>query len=197
MQKDEERVHMEEDEQILLVVRKHWFILLRDSIAPLLLFIVPVSLYFVAEPIVFANPIFAHLQHKNEVVFFFISLWALLTWMMLFFIWTDYYLDMWTITDRRIIAIDQQGFFKRNIASFRYERLQDINIEINGFIATMLDFGDIHAQTAGHDVDFRIAGVSNPRRVKALILEAVDALLTGTPKRIDHTQEPVIEASDI
>jgi hypothetical protein len=83
---------------------------------------------------------------------------------------------VWTITDRRIIAVDQRGFFRRFIASFRYERLQDINVEINGFIETMLDFGDIHAQTAGHDVTFRIGDVPDPRGVKALILQATDDL---------------------
>ena len=188
---------METDEHVLLVVRKHWFILVRDSLAPLFLFVVPVCLYLLTGKIVFTNQTIANLPHKDAVILFFISLWGLITWMMLFLVWTDYYLDTWTITDRRIIATDQQGFFRRIIASFRYERLQDINIEINGFIATMLDFGDIHTQTAGHDTEFKINGVPNPRAIKALILESVDALLAGDHRAVDPIHHPTIGMNDM
>ena len=113
---------------------------------------------------------------------------------MLFLIWTDYYLDLWTITNRRIIAIDQRGLFRRAVASFRYERLQDINIEINGFIATMLDFGELRAQTASAYRDaFEIKGIPHPRDIKALILRAADDLIIADPTSIPaerHLSQP-------
>lgn len=176
MQPFTERIQLETDEEILLVVRKHWFILLRETIVPVFLFVIPVSIYFFVGDALFAFLLIAQPQHIGATALFFISLWGLVTWMMLFLIWTDYYLDMWTLTDRRIITIDQRGLFRRAVASFRYERLQDINVEINGFIATLLDFGELHAQTAGHDTDFKIAGIPHPREVKALILRSADNL---------------------
>jgi hypothetical protein len=176
---------MEADEKILLVVRKHWFILLGHVLAPVLLFFVPITIFLLIGNRLFAFDMIASLPHKGAAVLFFISCLGLVAWMMLFLVWTDYYLDMWTITDRRIIAIDQRGFFRRLIASFRYERLQDINVEINGFIATMLDFGNLHTQTAGHDVDFKIDGVPKPREIKALIMKSTDALAARS-----YTQPP-------
>src|SRR5690606_4537603 len=89
--------------------------------------------------------------------------------------WTDWYLDLWTITNLRLIAIDQRGLFRRSVSSFRYERLQDINVEINGLIPTFLDFGTLEAQTAGHgESDFLFAGAPHPREIKAKILEAAN-----------------------
>lgn len=176
MQSFTERIQLDADERILLVVRKHWFILLRETIVLVLLFVIPTSIYFFAGDALSALLPIAQLPHTGVMALFFISLWGLVIWMMLFLIWTDYYLDMWTLTDRRIITIDQRGLFRRAVASFRYERLQDINVEINGFIATFLDFGELHAQTAGHDTDFKIAGIPHPREVKALILRSADNL---------------------
>ncbi|MBI4086416.1 PH domain-containing protein [Candidatus Kaiserbacteria bacterium] len=172
-----ERIHLEQNEEIIKIVRKHWFILMRDTAVPLLLLIVPTSVYLFAGDVVLGIPLLQHFHYANTGALFLVSAWGLIAWMMLFLVWTDYYLDMWIITDQRIITIDQQGFFRRIIASFRYERMQDISIEINGFIPTMLDFGNIRAQTAGHEVDFRMNGAPNPRDIKALILEAADKIV--------------------
>ena len=104
--------------------------------------------------------------------------------------WTNYYLDVWTITNKRLIAIDQHGLFHRETASFRLERLQDMNVEINGIIATFLDYGILEAQTAGGDDDkFRATGLPHPRELKSLILEASDVLLDEykTPAHISGT----------
>lgn len=185
-----ERIQLDTDERILLVVRKHWFILLRDTIVPVLLFIVPVGLFFWADNSIYSGRIIPSFPHRGATVLFLISLWGLVTWLMLFLLWTDYYLDMWTITNRRIIAIDQRGLFRRAVASFRYERLQDINIEINGFIATMLDFGELHAQTASAYRDaFEIKGIPNPRAVKALILRAAGGGVIADPTSIPAEQD--------
>lgn len=185
-----ERIQLDTDERILLVVRKHWFILLRDTIVPVLLFIIPVGVFFWADNSVYVERVIPSFPHRGAVILFCMSLWGLITWLMLFLIWTDYYLDMWTITNRRIIAIDQRGLFRRAVASFRYERLQDINIEINGFIATMLDFGELHAQTASAYRDvFEINGIPNPRAVKALILRAADDLVIADPTSIPAEQD--------
>lgn len=170
-----ERIALEPDEHIVLVIHKHWFILFRDITLPILLFIVPVVISLYARDTIALHPIIATIPHKEAVVLFGVSFWGLLTWMIIFLAWTDYYLDKWTITTHRIIAVDQQGLFRRTAASFQYERLQDINIEINGLIATFLNFGELHAQTAsGYKDAFEIAGVPDPRAMKALILETAE-----------------------
>ena len=54
------------------------------------------------------------------------------------------------------------------------ERIQDITIDIHGIIPTLLDFGDIHVQTAGDSQEFVMKGAPNPRRLKELILKESD-----------------------
>lgn len=166
---------LEEGENVLAVVRRHWFILLLKTITPIVLMVLP----FILLPFVFQNQILTDLIQNvslsGSVTTFASALWILLMWLMIFYGWTDYYLDIWTVTNLRVIAIDQKGLFRRSVASFRYERLQDINIEVDGLIATFLDFGILEVQTAGYgESEFIIRGVPHPREVKAQILRAAD-----------------------
>ncbi|MDP2650466.1 MAG: PH domain-containing protein [bacterium] len=159
-------IHLQPDEHIVAVVRKHWFILLRDSIAVVLIAALPIILIIPFAPSIPANP---------EVITFLTALWLLAIWMMLATIWTNYYLDMWIVTDKRIVNIDQIHLFKRDISTLRIERVQDVKVETHGLFATLLHFGNLQVQTAGPEASFyMIRGIPNPSQVRNAILEHVD-----------------------
>lgn len=86
--------------------------------------------------------------------------------------WTDYYLDVWILTDKRLIDVEQRGLFHRKVSSLDLRNIQDIKIETKGLIATFLKFGDIHVQTAGADREFVIREAYNPELVKRQLTEA-------------------------
>lgn len=176
-----ELIKLEEDETILKVVRKHWFILFSQMFGVVIAGILPFILIALSSAFSITTTLLTELRVDGTVISFFSGVWLLIINIALVGIWTDYYLDMWIITNKRIISIDQQGFFRRSVSSFRFERLQDITVDIKGFIETMLDFGRITADTAGHD-PFTIRGIPNPRGVKALILEHADHVHPNLPK---------------
>lgn len=174
-----EKIQLEPDEKMLQLVRKHWFILFARTSGVVLVTLLPFPALMLLG--VIHSPAlelfsFSINQHKPEIAFF-TGLWLLINWMTLFHIWTDYYLDVWVITSERLIAIEQNGLFNRSIGSFRLERLQDINIEINGILATIFNYGNIEAQTAsGSEAEFRTEGLPDPRSIKAIIIAAAEAL---------------------
>ncbi len=175
-----EQLKLESDERIVKQVRKHWFILFAQTAGIVIMAIIPVILIFAGLAGAKTLP---GISVDTEVYYgpavFFMAAWFLIMWMTLFGVWTDYYLDNWIITTRRVIAIDQQGFFKRKVASFRLERLQNVTIDIRGIIATLLNFGHITAETAGNKEAFIIKGIPDPRGVKALIQEYADEVVPG------------------
>lgn len=184
---DTEQLKLEPGESIIRVVRKHWFILLTQTIgiafgwiAPLLLF----SFMFLVHDTTI-NPFIALADSINiyKPLAFFGAAWTLISWMLLFGVWTDFYLDTWIITTARLIAVDQKGFFRRSVASFRFERLQDLTIEVDGLIPTLLDFGTIKADTASHTNYFILRGIPHPRDIKALIQEHADKVVGVTIER--------------
>lgn len=169
-----DKIQLEADEKIIIQTRRHWFILAAKMLGPLLAVLIPpfVWLWIIVHP---PQILPYTLSEYNTIFIYFYSIWLLMQWVSLFTIWTNYYLDVITLTDRRVILMDQKGFFYRNIASFRLERMQDMHIEINGVIATFLDFGTIHVDTAGHsNQEFHVTGLPHPRELKASILTASD-----------------------
>ena len=74
-----------------------------------------------------------------------------MVWVLFFIKWTDYYLDVFILTDRRVIYITQKGLFSRRIATSRLDRVQDVSAEVTGMMPTFLNYGDVHVQTAGEE----------------------------------------------
>src|SRR3989344_2238624 len=166
------------DEQTILIVRKHWFILLRSTLGLLVLFLFPFVLLKILPAIaLFGGTALPPIPLPEGVVSFLTVLWALVMWIKLFGIWTNYYLDTWIITDKRVVAIDQIRFFNRQMSIFRLERIQDIIVNVNGFLPTVLNFGDIQIETAGEEEDFIIKGIPRPQHMKDVIMRQHDAVV--------------------
>lgn len=173
-----EKIQLEADEIILHQVRKHWFILFVQVLGILVAALFPLFAFGALTLTGLFNSASFTLQIGTPAILILYVAWILLLWMALFNIWTNYYLDVWTITTKRLIAIDQRGLFHRNTGSFRLERLQDLNVEIHGIIATLLNFGTLEAETAGGDDDkFKAYGLPDPRGLKSAILKASDELM--------------------
>lgn len=167
---NEKAIHIESDETILFRVRKHWFTLVAQMFTIVIVALLPLVFYVTAISILLSRQLITFSYIEYFIVFY--CIWLILIWMTLFGIWTNYYLDIWTLTDKRLIAVDQRGFFHRKTASFPLERLQDVTVSINGIIATFLDFGCLEIQTAGEDRKFRVFGLPRPEILKAQILAA-------------------------
>jgi len=166
-------ITFEEGEQIVKIVRRHYLVIIPMAISLVLAALAPLLFYFfITSGFI---PFGANLIQIIENLFikwkvFGYSVWLLLLWVVFFIEWTDYYLDLWLITDKRIIDVEQKGFFHREITSFRYEQIQDITVETKGFIETFFKFGTLQIQTAGHGRDIIIRDAHYPEEARSLIL---------------------------
>ncbi len=175
-----DKIRLEENEKVLKVVRRHWFIITIELLAVAILAILP-TLIVLAFHLMSNNSSpeegsrFVDISSHMPLIWFGLVTWWLLCAMIAGAAWTHYYLDIWAVTDRRIVSIDQVHFFNRKVNSFRLERLQDIKVQINGIIPTLLNFGTIRAQTAGAiENNFKARGLPDPRNLQAIIQQATD-----------------------
>jgi uncharacterized membrane protein YdbT with pleckstrin-like domain len=130
------------------------------------------------------------IQNETPLIVFGLATWLLMTTLAAATSWTSYYLDLWILTDRRIIVIDQLGYFNRKVSNFRLERLQDINVSIAGLIPTLLNYGTIRAQTASaSENNFISYNLPDPRGLQSQIQAAMDARLTTIEKIPDAALE--------
>lgn len=181
-----EKIQLEPGEELLKTVRKHWFVIVMELFGSFVMLLLPFFLlFFVLQFPDAISAINIDLSNYISLITFTIASWSIFSLMAGFMIWTHYYLDFWIITDRRIILVNQIHFFNRNVSIFRLERLQDIEFTVKGFIPTLLNFGEISAQTASaFESNFRTRGMPDPRGLQAIIQKAMDkrlVVLHSTP----------------
>jgi len=156
----------QEGEQILFVLRRHWFDILQQF------FILVILLLILLGGFVLIPPLFPHVTEGSfDPLFLFLqTLFLLFLWIQGFLIWVDYYLDVWIITSERVVGIDQRGLFVRHVSEMPLARVQDVTNTVRGFFPTILNYGNLHIQSAGEDPQMIFRNVSDPYQVRETIM---------------------------
>lgn len=138
--------HQKDYEKLVFIVRRHWIILFSYFLMFLLEMILPIAVFLALQDVFI--PLFAH-SVIGPALLLLLSVYSLFIILLFFFHFIDYYLDVWIITNERLINIEQRGLFARSIAELRYYRIQDIASEVKGILPTLFHYGDVMVQTAG------------------------------------------------
>ena len=165
-------INLDPGEKIIMEARRHWFLIGTTAAFLGLLAIAPLIICLV---IYYVYPEAAAVLSARESIIgllFFGSSWLLFLWIIFFMSWTDYYLDVLVITNKKLIDVEQQGLFRRDVATAPVSNVQDIKIEIKGVIRSVFGFGNLYIQTGAVERELLIKDIKNPAKVKAVILEA-------------------------
>ncbi len=160
-----------ENEEIIKVVRKDFFIIFTKIIIFLFSSIVPLGFYavfYVVQADLFVGGL------PSTLILLLASAYYLFIWLFFFFSFIDYYLDIWIITNERIIDIRQDGFFSRTISEQKLFRIQDVTSEVIGIVPTILKYGNVHVQTAGEQERFLFEQVPDPDEIRNMIIRLVE-----------------------
>lgn len=172
------------DEKLVHFLRRHPITLVPLILGYFVVLLVPAAIawYLVYErPDILADVLFFPL------ILLVGSLLFLFAWLILFQMFMDYYLDVWIVTTRRILNIEQTGVFNRVVSELRLFRVQDVTASVNGFLHTMLNYGEVEIQTAGGKTRFRFEEVPNPMNISKDILELSEL------DRKEHLDESIEE----
>ncbi len=155
-----------ENEQILMVIHRHWFNIIVHLISVFFL-----SLFLLGSMSIFPI-IFPEASTLANLPFFSFAQNTLLIflWLYSFLVWIDYYFDVWVVTNERIVNIEQKGLFNRHISELRFSRVQDVTASVDGLIPTMLNFGDVYVQTAAEQERFIFRQVGDPFKIKDRVM---------------------------
>jgi membrane protein YdbS with pleckstrin-like domain len=100
---------------------------------------------------------------------------GLFVWLFFFFSVIDYYLDVWIVTNERIINVSQEGFFARTISEQRLFRVQDVTSEVKGLVQTIFRYGTVYVQTAAEKERFAFEEIPDADGVRELIMKLAEA----------------------
>ncbi len=158
---------LDKDETIIRVVRKSMILFLLDVFAFVFIAVVPVVLFSFGIKSVEIDIT----EKTRQLVRMLFAVWILFLWISLFIKLTNYYLDSWIITNKRIVDIDQKSLFSRSTATLNMDKIQDVRVEVGGLLRTILGIGTLHIQTAGSETVFVIPDATSPEKVKNIIID--------------------------
>jgi len=160
-----------DDEEILLIIHRHWFNILVHFLglifAGLVLVFGSFSLFWFSIDITTLI--------NSQLVDFLVNTLILFIWLFFFFLWIDVWFDVWIVTNRRIINIEQKGMFVREISELQIDKIQDVTSEVIGVIPSILNFGNVSVQTAGEQEHFEFYQVPDPTGIKNMISHIIHA----------------------
>ncbi|MBI4139117.1 PH domain-containing protein [Candidatus Uhrbacteria bacterium] len=172
------------NEKAVVLLRRHWFTMLSLALSFAFVLLLPPAIYIgllLIVPDFFSDSVRVTLLVLGGSIFF------LFAWLFLYQSYIDYYLDVWIVTNRRILSMEQHGLFSRTVSELRLHRVQDVTAEVHGFWRTMFDFGDLYIQTAGEKERFIFEEIPHPNAVAKTILDLAEE------QRKAHLEEAVEE----
>lgn len=89
--------------------------------------------------------------------------------------WINDELDLFLITDQRIIGIEQISALSRRVSECGLNRVQEVNAEVTGILQTVFHYGHVHIHTASEHSDMIVSFAPNPvengNRINTIINE--------------------------
>jgi uncharacterized membrane protein YdbT with pleckstrin-like domain len=151
-----------EREQILLVTRQHWLMLVRELMVEVLLAIALIVLVTLILIVWLATPLVA-------LGYLLLVLPALSMWRDIAG-WTSH---KYVVTNRRVIQVF--GVINKNVTDSSLEKVNDVKME-QSLLGRLFNYGDIEILTASELGINRFTRIGNPVRFKTAMLNAKEKL---------------------
>lgn len=171
---------LDKDEHIVIFLRRHWFVLFSKYLFMALLGLAPIAVYILAKqlfPTSLAN------ESVRAVVGLSVSIYYLFIWLTMYTVFIDYYLDVWIVTNHRIIDREQKGLFHLTVSEQSIKQVQDVSSNMQGILPTLLEYGDVLIQSAAAKNKFQFKQVPEPEIV------AMEINKLATEYRKEHPGE--------
>lgn len=159
---------LREHETIRMTLHRHWIILVFHFF------------YF----IVLILTTWFFLSYKSSILQIIFSeglYWTLLSIYWIVFLtfilldWINDELDLFIITESRVIGIEQLSALSRSVSECSLDRVQEVNAHTTGILQTIFGYGDVHIHTASETsnmiVKYAPYPIENARRINNIIQE--------------------------
>ena len=150
---------MRPGEKPLMLIKRHWIILVKLWLY-FFLWLLFTGLFYI-----FGNYAWSHLL----VIIF----WMIYS-IFLYIEWVNHELDLYVITNNRIIWIDQVGFLDRKVSECNLWQVQEVWNQTKWLLASLLNYWTVTIQTAWNATNFTMDLSPKPIENSRKILNIVD-----------------------
>ena len=147
-------------EEVLMVVKRHWIVYV-------MLFI-----YFFSGVIV-TFMIFFFFWLNTWWYMLNIILWLILS-IILYIEWLNHELDMYVVTNNRVIGLEQIAFLNRAVTECNLWQIQEVNSKAKWLFANIFNYWTLSIQTAGSKTTLKMQLCPDVMQTSRKILNVVD-----------------------
>lgn len=153
----------ESKEKVILLSRRHFITNLKWILLVLVLFFLP---WFLLR---FLPEYFNTLRYRSIILL----IWYLATFSIAFEQFLRWFFNVNIITDERVVDIDFPSILYRDISSAKIDMVQDVSVKMGGFMRSLLNYGDVHIQTAAEQKEFIFEAIPHPERVIKILNDLI------------------------
>lgn len=147
-------------EKVDSVIRRHW--------------IVFAMIWVYAIGWVFLTGVLFVTMWNNAFTWILLIVFWMYYSMFLYISWLNHELDLFVITNNRVICIEQKSFLNRAVGECTLDKIQEVSIETKGFFANILDYGTVTLKTAWSTTNFDMTFSPRPMQSSRYINNIVD-----------------------
>lgn len=145
----------EDNEEIILVMRPHWFTNVLWIITTIFMLIVPSLAQYM--------PVWSGVPLKYQMLG--ILFWYMITLAYSLEKFMSWYFDVYIITDERVIDIEFRNMLDKKFAEAKISMIQDVSSRVSGVSQTMFNYGDVRIQTAAEIPELCFEKIPSPDKV--------------------------------
>ena len=164
---------LEPGEHVVLQVRKHWLLFIASFLPYAILAIIP---FVIPNVLTLAPPMAAYaafFDYTTPIMRAALGVLLHVVWTSAWGSFTRYFLNVWVLTNQRIVNIKQRRYFSREVSGLFLSRVQDVTTDVTGVLYSLIGIGDIKVQTAGEEQEFVMRGIPRPEQMRDVILRYV------------------------
>ena len=155
-----------EDEEMLLLFRKHPIVMRREIV--------------IASVLLLLGTVPALIKPTYAYFFGGLAIGFILATLVMFYAWIGWYFSVFIVTDQRLLQMSQRGLFKRSVVDIGLDKIQTISYEVSGLQETLLGFGTIVIQT--YVGELVIHDVHHPKHIQKRMSQILRELgISSTP----------------
>lgn len=154
----------ESDENVILVVRSHWFRYIKYIVTSAVVLILPTVVAL----------LFPSLNSNATLLITIFLTSALLSMSLAMYSFLMWYYNVNIITDKRVIDLDFHSIFSHTSSEARLEKIEDVTSHQSGAFTNILDIGTVHIQTAGANAFIEFDDVPKPREIQDILSDLLE-----------------------
>jgi hypothetical protein len=158
-------------EQIVHVLRRHPITFIPTILLFIALLAIPIILYTITKN---AFPDFVSNTQMYPLFVLGGSIYYLSTYLFFYAHFIDYYLDIWIVTNDRIIDNEQHGLFHRTTTELELHSIEDVTSQVSGILGTFFKYGDLTIKTSSVTTTIVFRQIPNPEKIRGELIHRAD-----------------------